>query len=149
MMFIETCGDVLLPVGRIATIGPEHAGREGGRYRTITTVDGSQFEIGAASPCLKNLLGTVVKGDPGYELLACSPPIDEEFEFSRQPIIAWRIGNDCAPEPITPGDMVSGDCVTAVLCPNGTVTSFDGDFATLKEWQEEEIRLWAASKAAE
>ena len=144
MLFIETVEDVLLPVARIATIGPEHDGRQGGVYRTITTVDGGTFTIGAASPCLKNLLGTLVKADAGYELLTAGC-YDGEFSFSRHPIIAWRIG-DREPEPITPSYPFSrDDVITAVLCPDGKVYSFDaGTFDTLKEWEDYE----AAAKAA-
>ena len=134
MLFIETYEGVLLPVARIAAIGPEHDGREGGVHRTITTVDGGEFTIGAKAPCLKNILATIIKADPGYELLVpgCS---GGEFAFYREPIIAWRIGDDFMPEPITPVWRVSLECKTAILCPDGRVRSDSGNFGTLKEWE--------------
>jgi hypothetical protein len=136
-MFIKTCEDVMVPVSQIASVGPEADDpRWGGTYRKIRTVDGSTYAIGAANPHLRELLGTIVKADPGFEVVRY-----EGGEIRRLPIIAWCIGPQFMPAPITmsmeyPGAEASGEYACAdVLCPDGQVRGENGSFATVDQWK--------------
>ena len=58
---------------------------------------------------------TIVKADPGFELLAAHH--DGEFKIERSPIVAWRIEGDFA-EPIALNPLFDGAFLTAVKCPS-------------------------------
>ena len=65
---------------------------------------------------------TIIKADPGFELLAAHH--DGEFKIERSPIVAWRIEGDFA-EPIALNPLFDGAFLTAVKCPSREIIARD------------------------
>jgi hypothetical protein len=147
-MFIKTQCDTMIPISKIASIGPEvDDPRLGGRQRKVRTVDGATYIIGAGCAHLRAMLGVIVKANPGFEVVR----YESDGEIRRLPVIAWSIGPQFMPAPITAsmeypnweGDSAEYSSAD-VICPGGRVIGESGSFASVDEWkariEEETIR---------
>jgi hypothetical protein len=82
---------------------------------------------------------TIIKADPGFELLAAHH--DGEFKIERSPIVAWRIEGDFA-EPIALNPLFDGAFLTAVKCPSREIIArgyslrWDNERAFIEELPE-------------
>jgi hypothetical protein len=80
---------------------------------------------------------TIVQATPGYELLTASTASDPDFGFWRSPIIAWRIGLDGRPAPVTVGDHERCANPHAILMPDGQVEiQCETTFASIEDWEK-------------
>jgi hypothetical protein len=134
-MFIETVEGTLIPISQIRRIGEARKGPYERLVRPVTTVDGDSFTIGEIDT--DKLTATIVQANPGYELLTASHAINPDFLIWREPIIAWRIGIDGNPAPVTAGDSESANQPQAILMPDGQVQiQCDRTFASIEEWEK-------------
>ena len=101
----------------------------------------------------------IIKADPGYELLILMDwEAGYEFEFSRIPIIAWRVCDEPEPSPITVNGSEELSNRKAILCPNGNVMFQEGGgeeydslavFEKVMREKHERMKTKRAKEAAE
>lgn len=82
----------------------------------------------------------VIPAVPGFYVL--SPCYDEDggaiCEASREPVVGWALDALGTNIPVTPHEVLNGDDDHAILCPDGEVQSYDGRWASVADWLEEQ-----------
>jgi len=81
----------------------------------------------------------VISAAPGFYVL--TPCYDEGgaiCESSREPVVAWALDALGCTIPVTPHEVLNGDDDHAILCPDGAVRSYDGEWDSLPDWLEEQ-----------
>lgn len=81
----------------------------------------------------------VIPAAPGYYVL--SPCYDEGgaiCEASRDPIVGWAVDELGGNTPISHCEVLNPDDDHAILCPDGEVRSYDGGWASVADWLEEQ-----------
>lgn len=76
---------------------------------------------------------------PGYYVL--TPVYDEGgaiCETSRDPIVGWVVDELDSNTPITHCEVLNPNDDHAILCPDGEVRSYDGAWASVADWLEEQ-----------
>ena len=81
----------------------------------------------------------VTPAAPGfYVLTPCHDDGGAICEASREPVIAWALDGLGSTTPVTPHEVLNGDDYHAILCPDGEVRAYDGSWANLADWLEEQ-----------
>lgn len=93
---------------------------------------------------------TVVPAHPGHVLLTCTSGESEEFWFSQDPIIAWRISGEGAPIAVVIDEgLEPTQNHTAILQMGGEVIEqYDRRFEQESKWETYARQRWEEERAA-
>jgi hypothetical protein len=145
--FLQTGNGGLINADIIDTIADEK--NQHGVWRAVATLrDGSRAALtGPVSRVAQGLL-PVVAAEPGYSQLAYFTSEDGSF-VNRQPIVAWRIEDDCAIPVTCETDSDAHNCVgAATLMPDGRVVwPYVQTFKDEAAWRKEMDAQAKARKA--
>lgn len=110
----------------------------------ITMVDGSiSYTIHDADDIIFSS-ATIIPASPGYQAIKTYDD-PSRFGYYREVIIAWRIGADEYPTPVT----IEGHRAAwaTVLMPDGRICiQGESEFENLEEWEKSARATWEATK---
>jgi hypothetical protein len=84
----------------------------------------------------------VTPATPGFFVLSPVYEANGEIcEASREPVVAWAVDALGSNTPITPQEVLNADDDHAILCPDGRVRTYDGEWSSLADWLSERAIL--------
>jgi hypothetical protein len=130
MTFCETRDGTLIPVARIASIGPA---REQNPWRLLRTLDGAEYEIGA-DQC--DEVGQMIPAQPGFAaVMKRHSRFGKKIDWIElEPVVGWLLSPSGRLSPVTVKHG-SNTVHDAILTPDGTVVDIHGTHASLAEWK--------------
>jgi hypothetical protein len=121
--------------------------------------DGSKLEMDDGTICVNRgtppeeltsvINATIIPAEKECFLISYAPGSEDEFWFTKEPILAWQITPGRCPEAITVIDGTDrlGD-TWAVLHPDGSVAETHNQmWDSLEKWEATARRVWAETRA--